>query len=170
VSDTYFDKYRFEADPDLLRAIGEAMVPLVPGDATVLAGLEMGGIPIVTMLGQLTDLPTAFLRKQAKTYGTCRYAEGAELAGEQVILVEDVVSSGGAILNTLAMLRDDGIRPCTALCVIDRQSGGSEALAQAGVTLHALLTTREPLTWTPPVCQIKSHSEIESIAVLHPAC
>jgi orotate phosphoribosyltransferase len=65
------------------------------------------------------------------------------LAGEQVILVEDVVSSGGAILNTLAMLRDDGIRPCTALCVIDRQSGGSEALAQAGVTLHALLTTAE---------------------------
>ena len=140
VSNTYFDKYRFEAEPALLRSIGEAMLPLVPEDTTVLAGLELGGIPLVTMLGQLTGLPTAFVRKAAKTYGTCRYAEGAELSGERVLIVEDVVSSGGAILDTLSMLRDDGIRPERALCVIDRQSGGVEALAEVGVTLAALLT------------------------------
>ncbi|MEM8766125.1 MAG: phosphoribosyltransferase family protein [Pseudomonadota bacterium] len=140
VSDTYFDKYRFEADPPLLKRIGEAMLPLIPNGTTVLAGLELGGIPLVTMLGQLTGLPTAFVRKAAKTYGTCRYAEGAELQGEQVLIVEDVVSSGGAILDTLAMLRDDGIRPASAICVIDRQSGGLEALAEAGVRLTALYT------------------------------
>ena len=67
VSDTYFDKYRFEADPTLLKRIGSALLPLIPANAKVLAGLEMGGIPIVTMLGQLTGLPTAFLRKEAKT-------------------------------------------------------------------------------------------------------
>jgi len=140
ISDTYFDKYRFEAEPQLLRAIGEALVHLIPNDATVLAGLEMGGIPIVTMLGQLTNLPTAFIRKEAKTYGTCRYAEGADLEGQNVVLVEDVVSSGGAIINTLTMLAADGIRPATAICVIDRETGGVEALAERDVKLEALLT------------------------------
>ena len=140
VSDTYFDNYRFEAEPELLRAIGEAMLPLLPDDATALAGLEMGGIPIVTMLGQLTDLPTAFLRKQAKTYGTCRYAEGASLEDQRVVLVEDVVSSGGAIIDALAMLRADGINPLVAVCVIDRETGGVEALADSGIELRALLT------------------------------
>lgn len=140
VSDRYFDKYRFEADPVLLRRVCEALLPLVPADTTVLAGLEMGGIPLVTVLGQLTGLPTAFLRKAPKTYGTCRSAEGVELAGERVVLVEDVVSSGGAILDQLVLLRADGVRPTTALCVIDRQTGGLEALASAGVEFRALLT------------------------------
>lgn len=140
VSDTYFDKYRFEADPALLRRIGTALVPLIPPKASVLAGLEMGGIPIVTMLGQLTGLPTAFLRKEAKTYGTCRYAEGAELKGERVLMVEDVVSSGGAIIDTLNMLRGDGIEPIGAICVIDRETGGLENLANVGLELTALLT------------------------------
>ncbi len=140
VSDTYFDKYRFEADPALLRRIGEALVPLIPEEATVLAGLEMGGIPIVTMLGQLTGMPTAFLRKEAKTYGTCRYAEGAELKGQRVLMVEDVVSSGGAIIDTLNMLRGDGIEPMGAICVIDRETGGKENLGNVGLQLTALLS------------------------------
>lgn len=140
VSHTYFDKYRFEADPRLLRRIGAAMQPLNPADTSVLAGLEMGGIPIVTMLGQLTGLPTAFLRKEAKTYGTCLYAEGAGLRGERVLMVEDVVSSGGAIINNLHMLRADGIEPEAVVCVIDRESGGAEALAAEGLKLIPLLT------------------------------
>jgi orotate phosphoribosyltransferase len=143
VSDTYFDKYRFEADPKLLHAIGVAICPLIPTSTTVLAGLEMGGIPLVTMLGQLTGLPTAFLRKQAKTYGTCRYAEGAELAGGQVVLVEDVVSSGGAIVDMLNLLQTDAVRPEVALCVIDRETGGTEALLARGVELKALLSMSE---------------------------
>jgi orotate phosphoribosyltransferase len=140
VSDTYFDKYRFEADPGLLRAITEAMVPIIPTDASVLAGLEMGGIPLVTLLGQLTGLPTAFIRKEAKTYGTLRYAEGADLVDQRVVLIEDVVSSGGAILDAVDKLRNDGIDPQTAVCVIDRETGGREALAAVGVELRALLT------------------------------
>ena len=140
VSDTYFDKYRFEADPPLLKRIGSALLPLIPQEVTVLAGLEMGGIPIVTMLGQLTGLPTAFLRKEAKTYGTCRYAEGAELKGERVLMVEDVVSSGGAIIDTLKMLRGDGVEPMGAICVIDRETGGVENLANVGLELRSLLT------------------------------
>ena len=70
VSDTYFDKFQFEADPQLLRAIATELVALIPEDTQVLAGLEMGGIPIVTVLSQLTNLPDAFIRKKEKNYGT----------------------------------------------------------------------------------------------------
>lgn len=110
ISDTYFDKYQFESDPALLLAVAQAMVPLIPRGTEVLAGLEMGGIPVVTMLSQVTGLPAAFIRKQPKEYGTCRYSEGASLVGKQFVLVEDVVSSGGAILDAVAMLKTDGLQ------------------------------------------------------------
>ena len=142
-SDTYFDKYQFESDPALLRAIAEAMAPLVPPGTEVLAGLEMGGIPIVTMLSQITNIPAAFIRKEPKEYGTCRYAEGASLQGKRFILVEDVVSSGGAIVDAMAKLKADGMVPEIALCVIDRQSGGTEALQAAGLVLKALFNFQE---------------------------
>lgn len=143
VSDTYFDKYQFEADPQLLRDIALEMKRLIPEGTEVLAGLEMGGIPIVTMLSQVTGLPAAFIRKEPKEYGTCRYAEGALLAGRPFALIEDVVSSGGAIIDSLSKLKSDGLAPLAALCVIDRQTGGVEALAKQGLGLRALFTFEE---------------------------
>src|SRR5215475_5883545 len=95
VSDEYFDKYLFEAQPTLLREVAEAMVALLPG-CDVLAGMELGGIPIATVMSQLTGVPTVFVRKQAKEYGTAKLAEGGPVAGRRVVLVEDVVTSGGA--------------------------------------------------------------------------
>jgi len=142
-SDTYFDKYQLESDPKLLRAIATEMIPLVPVGTDVLAGLELGGIPLVTVLSQITGLPAAFIRKEPKAYGTCRYAEGASLKGKNVVLVEDVVSSGGAILDAAAMLRADGISPKFVLCVIDRQSGGAESLRRDGIELRALYTMQQ---------------------------
>ena len=139
-SNTYFDKYRFEADPVLLFDIAKEMSKLVPPGTEVLAGLEMGGIPVVTMLSHVTGLPAAFIRKEAKSYGTCQFAEGASLEGRRFILVEDVVSSGGAIIDAMKLLRADGMSTESALCVIDRQSGGVEALAAQGLELQALLT------------------------------
>lgn len=136
----YFDKYRFEADPVLLDAIAEAMVPT---GTEVLAGLEMGGIPVVTALGRHTGLPCAFVRKEAKTYGTCRLAEGAEVAGRRVLVVEDVVTIGGQIVLSTEELRALGADVRAALCVIDRQQGGREALAEAGIELLALLTAED---------------------------
>lgn len=143
VSDTYFDKYQFESDPSLLLSIAQAMVPLIPAGTQVLAGLEMGGIPVVTMLSQVTGLPAAFIRKQPKEYGTCRYSEGKSLVGKSFVLIEDVVSSGGAILDAIAMLKADGFRPKGALCVIDRQTGGGEALAEVDMPLRTLFTFAE---------------------------
>ena len=143
VSDRYFDKYQFESDPKLLKAIAVEMTSLIPNGTEVLAGLELGGIPLVTLLSQITNLPAAFLRKTAKSYGTCKYAEGAELRGKSIVLVEDVVSSGGAILDAVTALRRDGMNPTVALCVIDRQTGGAESLRNNGLQLRSLFTMQQ---------------------------
>ncbi len=140
VSDTYFDKYLFESDPQLLLAICQEMAKLLPADVEILAGLEMGGIPVVTVLSQVTGLPAAFIRKEAKEYGTCKYAEGPSLIGKRVAIIEDVVSSGGAIVDALAKLDDDGIQPAAIICVIDRETGGRENLVATGYDLLSVLT------------------------------
>jgi len=91
-SSLYFDRYKFESDPKTLSRVAESMALLLPNETEVIAGLEMGGIPIVTALSRFTGLPAAFIRKEAKPYGTCIYAEGADLKNRKVVLVEDVVS------------------------------------------------------------------------------
>ena len=120
-STEYFDKYLFESDPALLRAIGEALVPLIPRGTDALAGLELGGIPLATMLSQLTGLPALFVRKEAKTYGTCRLAEGGDVDGRRLTIVEDVVSSGGQVVLSAGDLRERGATVEHAVIVIDRR-------------------------------------------------
>jgi orotate phosphoribosyltransferase len=140
VSHEYFDKYRFESDPALLRAVAGALAPLVPDGAELLAGLELGGIPLATMVSQATGLPTVFVRKRAKTYGTAQLAEGADVEGRRVVIVEDVVTSGGQIVESAHELRALGATVADALCEIDREAGGGEHLADVGVTLRAAFT------------------------------
>lgn len=139
-STQYFDKYQFEADPSLLDEVGTAMATLVPDGVDVLAGLEMGGIAVVTALGRHTGLPCAFIRKQAKSYGTARLAEGAEVAGRHVLVIENVVTSGGQVVASTQDLRRLGARVDAALCVVDRQEGGRETLAAAGIELRSVFT------------------------------
>ncbi len=149
VSTEYFDKYRFESDPGLLRRIAEALAPLVPSDTDALAGLELGGVPLAVMLAQVTGLPVRFVRKEAKTYGTCLLAEGGDLAGRRLTVVEDVVTSGGQVVMSCRELVELGALVTTALCVIDREGGGPEALAEIGVELRPLYSMSE-LTFPSP--------------------
>ena len=143
VSDEYFDKYRFESDPTLLRAIAEALAPLVPDDTEALAGLELGGVPLATALSQVTGIPACFVRKEAKTYGTCQLAEGVDVGGARLTVVEDVVTSGGQVVTSCGDLRERGALVEQALCVIDREAGGVAALAEIGVELRTLFTMSE---------------------------
>lgn len=138
IATEYFDKYLFESDPVLLRQVAEAMVALLP-DCDVLGGMEMGGIPIVTVMSQLTGLPSVFVRKAAKPYGTRKAAEGINVAGQRVVAVEDVVTTAGALVNGCLLLREAGAVVDTAVCAIDREQGGAERLAAEGVTLHPAL-------------------------------
>jgi orotate phosphoribosyltransferase len=142
-STEYFDKYLFEADPDLLKHIAISLVDLVPKGVDALAGLEMGGIPIATMLSQLTGLPVLFVRKKAKEYGTCKIAEGGQVRGRKLLIVEDVVTQGGAILEAAKALREEGAELAQVVCVIDRESGGPANLAKVQLELKPLFTMSE---------------------------
>lgn len=143
ISNEYFDKYLFESQPTLLRDIAQALRSLMPAEVEALAGLELGGVPIATMLSQLTGLPALFVRKQAKDYGTRRLAEGGEVAGRRLVIIEDVVSTGGAILDAAHELRDLGAEIHDVLCVIDRETGGRANLQNDGLTLRAAFTMTE---------------------------
>ncbi|MBK5221632.1 MAG: orotate phosphoribosyltransferase [Acidimicrobiia bacterium] len=110
VATEYFDKYRFESDPGLLSRVAAALGPLVPAGTELLAGLELGGVPIATALSLHTGIPAVFVRKEAKRYGTERLAEGADIDGRQLLVVEDVVTSGGQIAMSVGDLRERGLR------------------------------------------------------------
>ena len=139
-SDHYFDKYLFESDPELLREVARALVALLPAQVDALAGLELGGVPLATVASQLSGLPALFVRKQAKTYGTCRLAEGGEVAGRRLAVIEDVVSSGGQVIESCRALRERGADILVVLCVIDRESGGATNIAAEGLELRSAFT------------------------------
>ncbi|MBE9003127.1 orotate phosphoribosyltransferase [Nostoc sp. LEGE 12447] len=139
ISNEYFDKYQFEADPILLNAVVKQMLTLIPSDIEVLAGLELGGIPIVTLLSHYSGLPAGFVRKEAKKYGTSRLAEGVEINNQKVLIVEDVVTSGGQIIISANQLRRLGAQIDYVLCVIDREEGAVDKLLAEGITLLSLL-------------------------------
>lgn len=140
---SYFDKYLFEGDPVLLRAVADGLAPMIPPEAEVLAGLELGGVPVCTALSLATGLPAAFVRKAAKPYGTAKLAEGADVAGRRVVVIEDVISTGGQVVESTEQLRALGATCTTALCVIDRTDGDHPALDDAAITLRSLLTAAE---------------------------
>ena len=142
-ADDYFDKYRFESDPALLAEIVASLVPLVPEGTEGLAGLELGGVPLATMLSSVTGLPAYFVRKQPKKYGTEQVCEGGEVAGRKLLVIEDVVTTGGQIVLSVQDLRSEGAVVEHVVCVIDREGGGSDVVAAEGITLHALFTMRD---------------------------
>jgi orotate phosphoribosyltransferase len=144
----YLDKYRFETRPDLLRALGERIAAAVrehePG-AVRLAGPELGAVALAASASLASELPFLIVRKAAKDYGTARRIEGAFEEGDCVCLVEDVVTSGGALLEAVEAVREAGLVVRSAVCVVDREEGGAEALARRGVRLHPVFRAGELL-------------------------
>ena len=140
VASEYFDKYLFETDPALLRRVAVQMKDLLPDDVDLLGGLEMGGIPIVTTLSAETGLPALFVRKEAKTYGTCKLAEGPDVSGRRVTLIEDVITTGGAVRNATLALREAGATVELVICAIDRSPGDDNPLADVGLEIRSVLT------------------------------
>jgi orotate phosphoribosyltransferase len=143
VSDVYFDKYLVESDPDLLRDAVEAMTALLPDGDVVLGGLELGGIPLATLLGQRAGRAIRFVRKVAKEYGTRNQIEGGPVDGLRVVLIEDVITSGGAVLAAVDAVRAAGGSVDTVVCLIDRQQGGRSALVAKGLDVRAALSAAD---------------------------
>ena len=145
----YFDKYRFETRPDLLEAIASRLASVV-GEyeprAARLAGPELGAVALAAASSLASRLPFLIVRKDAKDYGTSNRIEGAFETGERVCLVEDVVTSGGAAVAAIQALREAGLECRTAVCVVDREEGGTDELARVGVRLRPLFRAGEVLS------------------------
>ena len=147
-SSEYFDKYQFESNPNLLREIAKELVPLLPKQTDYLGALEMGGIPIATALSLETGIPVVFVRKTAKEYGTCKFAEGPAIKGKRLTLIEDVITTGGQVVTSCTDLRSEGAIIEDVLCVIDRSEGKTEKITAAQIKIHALFT----------MAQLKAHA------------
>ena len=144
----YLDKYRFETRPDLLKPLGERIAATVAEhapDATRLAGPELGAVALAAAASLQSGLPFIIVRKAAKEYGTAKRIEGPYEEGECICLIEDVVTSGGALLDSVEALRGAGLVVHTAVCVVDREEGGADALARHAVRLRPLFRAGELL-------------------------
>jgi orotate phosphoribosyltransferase len=143
-SSYYIDKYRLTTEPRLLAKIATALGTLLPERIDRLAGTALGAVPLATAVSLQTQLPTVFVRVgAAKDHGTSRSIEGVIGAGDRVALIEDVVTTGGASVAAVELLRAAGADVGTALAVVDREQGGREGLAAVGVTLRSLFTVSE---------------------------
>ena len=148
-SNYYLDKYRFETRPDLLAALGDHIAAAVAEhepEAVRLAGPELGAVALAAAASLSSALPFIIVRKATKEYGTANRLEGAYEAGDRVCLVEDVVTSGGAAVEALDALREAGLECRIAVCVVDREEGGADALARRGARLVPLFRAGE---WLP---------------------
>ena len=116
------------------------MVSLVPDGVDLLGGLELGGVPLATLLSKMTGIPTLFVRKEAKTHGTRRLAEGGDPAGRTVLLVEDVITTGGAVRNAARALRELGATVTAVVCAIDRSNAGADPLTEDGLETRSVMT------------------------------
>ena len=144
-SQHYFDKYQFESIPALLSSVAEGLAELVPEGTEVLAGLELGGVPVATAIGLRMNLPVVFVRKQRKTYGTCRISEGVPVEGRRVCVVEDVITTGGQVAMSVKDLRAEGAIIDAVVCSIFRGEGEPAVEQDPSLTVRSLFTMGELL-------------------------
>ena len=139
-SNYYLDKYRIETRPDILTAVAEGLAEKIPPQTDILAGPELGAVPLVTAVGLKTNIPFLLVRKKAKDYGTKNVVEGLYEKGQHVVLIEDVLTTGGQAITAADSLKDIGLNVLKIVCVIDREEGAREAVENAGYVFDPLLT------------------------------
>lgn len=139
----YLDKYLFQTQPDILADLAKrfaAKIAALPGKVDRLAGAELGGIPIVSATSIAADKPTILIRNQKKNYGTAKQVEGRLEPGERVVILEDIATTGGQVLEAAKSLTDLGATIVAIIAVIDRQEGARENIEAAGYVFDSLLT------------------------------
>lgn len=142
-SNYYLDKYRFETQPDVLAALGKLFAERVTERTDRIAGAELGAVPLAAAAGIASGKPIVFIRNQKKDYGTAKQVEGVLNAGETVLIVEDVLTTGGQVLEAAKTLQDLGAKIERIVAVIDRLEGARENIEKAGFTFESLFTTKD---------------------------
>ncbi len=139
----YIDKYLFTTQPDILSALGTLFAEKIPKETTLLAGAELGGIPLVTTAAMSSSLPCVFVRNKKKDYGTAKQLEGKLLPSDRVVIVEDVATTGGQVLEVAETIQESGATVEAIIAVIDRGEGARENIESAGLYFDSLFTTED---------------------------
>ena len=139
-SSYYIDKYLFLTQPEILTEVGAMIARRLPPETTRLAGAELGGVPLVTAASLASGLPSAYVRSRRKDYGTAKQLEGRLEPGDKVVLVEDVVTTGGQTIEAAKVIRDAGADILGVIAIVDRQEGARENVERAGLRFEALFT------------------------------
>ncbi|HEV2296200.1 MAG TPA: orotate phosphoribosyltransferase [Tepidisphaeraceae bacterium] len=142
-SNYYLDKYRFETQPDVLAALGKLFAERVTEKTDRIAGAELGAVPLAAAAGMASGKPIVFIRNQKKDYGTAKQVEGVLNPGETVLIVEDVLTTGGQVLEAAKTLQDLGAKIERIVAVIDRLEGARENIEKAGLMFESLFTTKD---------------------------
>ncbi len=139
----YLDKYLFETCPDILKALGEEFAKYVTSDVTLIAGAELGGVALAAATAMQTGKKWVIIRNSKKGYGTGKLIEGVLNKGDIVLLVEDIATTGGQVLEAAKVITEAGAKVKKIVCVIDRKQGAEENITGAGHKFEAILTKND---------------------------
>ena len=142
-SNYYLDKYRFETQPDVLAELGKLLADRVTAHTTRIAGAELGAVPLAAAAGMAANKPFVFIRNQKKDYGTAKQVEGVLERGDMVMIVEDVLTTGGQVLEAVKTLQDLGAKVERIVAVIDRLEGARENIEKEGIVFESLFTSKD---------------------------
>ena len=136
----YLDKYLFETQPDILKALGEMFAAYVKPTTTLIAGAELGGVALAAAASMASGKPFVIIRNAKKDYGTSKPYEGKLTDGDSVLLVEDIATTGGQVLEAAKFITSIGAKVERIVAVIDRQEGAKENIQSEGFIFEALFT------------------------------
>ena len=142
-SSYYLDKYLFETQPEILRALGELFAQRISAHVDRIAGAELGAVALAAATAMACGKPFVIIRNQKKNYGTSKLVEGTLKPGETVTIVEDVLTTGGQVLEAAKTLQDGGAKVERIISVIDRLEGARANIESAGYVFESLFTTRD---------------------------
>ena len=142
-SNYYLDKYRFETQPDILRELGRMLAERVTSDVQRLAGPELGAVPLAAAAAMASGVPAIFVRNQKKEYGSNKQIEGVYNAGETIIIIEDIMTTGGQVVEAAKTLEAAGLKVKKIVGVIDRLEGARQNIEAAGYVFESLFTTKD---------------------------
>lgn len=149
-SSYYLDKYLFSTQPDILHALGLMFAERIAAlsgaghsKVTKLAGAELGGIPLVCAASVSSGIPCLFIRNQKKDYGTAKQLEGKLEATDKVVILEDVATTGGQVLEAAKVIAESGADVVAIIATIDRQEGARENIEASGYVFDALFTVED---------------------------
>ena len=139
----YLDKYLFETCPDILAALGEEFARHITNDVTLIAGAELGGVALAAATALATGKNWVIIRNTKKGYGTGKLIEGLLKKDDVVLLVEDVATTGGQVLEAAKIITEAGATVKKIVCVVDRKQGAQENVTKAGYKFESILTKND---------------------------